>query len=146
MSDLPVPPPPPDASPSGMVKHPANFGLRLVAHLIDAVILFLITRISFDLVSIVSFTLASIAGVVVLFWYWAEFEGARGQTLGKKAVKIRTVGRGTLEPIGWWLALGRFVGKFISGFVFLIGYLWMLWDDDQQTWHDKMVNSEVVMA
>ena len=84
--------------------------------------------------------------LALLLWYWIEIEGVSGQTLGKKGVKIRVVRKGTLEPIGRRLALGRFVGKYISAFVFLIGYLWMLWADDQQTWHDKMVNSEVVMA
>jgi len=28
----------------------------------------------------------------------------------------------------------------------LIGYLWMLWDDEKQTWHDKVVGSVVVPA
>jgi uncharacterized RDD family membrane protein YckC len=32
----------------------------------------------------------------------------------------------------------------VSGYVCLLGYLWMLWDDKKQTWHDKMVGSNVV--
>jgi len=32
----------------------------------------------------------------------------------------------------------------ISGQIFYLGYLWMLWDDKQQTWHDKVVGSIVV--
>jgi len=27
-----------------------------------------------------------------------------------------------------------------------LGYFWMLWDDDNQTWHDKVVRSRVVRA
>ncbi|MFM8387932.1 MAG: RDD family protein, partial [Actinomycetota bacterium] len=27
--------------------------------------------------------------------------------------------------------------------MFLLGYLWMLWDSEKQTWHDKMVSSVV---
>ncbi len=34
----------------------------------------------------------------------------------------------------------------MSNQVFSLGYLWMLWDDDKQTWHDKMVRSIVVKA
>jgi uncharacterized RDD family membrane protein YckC len=26
----------------------------------------------------------------------------------------------------------------------LLGYLWMLWDKERQTWHDKFANSVVV--
>jgi hypothetical protein len=25
-----------------------------------------------------------------------------------------------------------------------LGYLWMLWDDQKQTWHDKIVDSAVI--
>jgi uncharacterized RDD family membrane protein YckC len=28
--------------------------------------------------------------------------------------------------------------------VFLLGYLWMLWDSEKQTWHDKAANAVVV--
>jgi hypothetical protein len=31
-----------------------------------------------------------------------------------------------------------------SSAIFYLGYLWMLWDDKKQTWHDKVVNSVVV--
>jgi uncharacterized RDD family membrane protein YckC len=31
-----------------------------------------------------------------------------------------------------------------SHFVFLLGYSWMLWDSEKQTWHDKAANSVVV--
>jgi hypothetical protein len=30
--------------------------------------------------------------------------------------------------------------------VCLLGYLWALWDERKQTWHDKVVNSIVVRA
>ena len=30
--------------------------------------------------------------------------------------------------------------------IFYLGYLWMLWDDKKQTWHDKVVGSSVVRA
>ena len=32
----------------------------------------------------------------------------------------------------------------ILGVVFLLGYLWMLWDRERQTWHDKFANAVVV--
>jgi uncharacterized RDD family membrane protein YckC len=28
--------------------------------------------------------------------------------------------------------------------IFYLGYLWMLWDPQQQTWHDKLVGTTVV--
>ncbi len=32
----------------------------------------------------------------------------------------------------------------MSAIVLLLGYLWMLWDKENQTWHDKMATSVVV--
>jgi uncharacterized RDD family membrane protein YckC len=32
----------------------------------------------------------------------------------------------------------------VSAIVFLLGYLWMLWDPEKQTWHDKAAGSVVV--
>ena len=34
--------------------------------------------------------------------------------------------------------------RIVSGFVCLLGYLWMLWDRERQTWHDKVANTVVV--
>lgn len=39
--------------------------------------------------------------------------------------------------------VGRPVG-IVSGAVIFIGYLWMLWDREKQTWFDKASNSVVV--
>jgi uncharacterized RDD family membrane protein YckC len=33
----------------------------------------------------------------------------------------------------------------MSGNFCFLGYLWMLWDDKNQTWHDKVVNSVVIV-
>ncbi|MEA2137785.1 MAG: hypothetical protein QOG56_935, partial [Solirubrobacteraceae bacterium] len=38
----------------------------------------------------------------------------------------------------------RYIGRYPSFFVFLIGYLRMLWHADRQTWHDKMAGAVVV--
>jgi uncharacterized RDD family membrane protein YckC len=34
----------------------------------------------------------------------------------------------------------------VSAVVFLLGYLWMIWDSEKQTWHDKVAGSVVVPA
>jgi uncharacterized RDD family membrane protein YckC len=47
-------------------------------------------------------------------------------------------------PIGYGRAFVRWIGRFVSVIVFLLGYLWMLWDTERQTWHDKFANAVVV--
>lgn len=76
--------------------------------------------------------------------YFAKMEGGSGQTLGKRALGIRVVDARTGGPIGTGRGVGRYFARVLSQFVCLLGYLWMLWDPEKQTWHDKMVNSYVV--
>jgi uncharacterized RDD family membrane protein YckC len=70
--------------------------------------------------------------------------GRRGQTLGKHAFSIRVVDLDSATPIGYGRAFIRFLGHFVSGFVFYLGYLWMLWDPERQCWHDKFAHDVVV--
>jgi uncharacterized RDD family membrane protein YckC len=40
--------------------------------------------------------------------------------------------------------VGRYFGRILSGIACFLGYLWMLWDPEKQTWHDKLTNTVVV--
>lgn len=55
------------------------------------------------------------------------------------------VNRQTLQPVGFWTMLIReTLGKFLSGLILSLGYLWILFDDNKQGWHDKLVDTLVV--
>ena len=47
-------------------------------------------------------------------------------------------------PIGYGRAFIRYIGRILSAIPLLLGFLWMLWDKEKQTWHDKFANSVVV--
>jgi uncharacterized RDD family membrane protein YckC len=86
---------------------------------------------------------ASIA--VVSLVYYAYFEGgASGQTPGKRVARIRVMDLDTGAPLGFGRAAVRHMARGISGALLTIGYLWMLWDAERQTWHDKLSDSVVV--
>jgi uncharacterized RDD family membrane protein YckC len=86
-----------------------------------------------------------VIGVFLAYYLQARAMGKTGQTIGAKAVGIKVVHERTGQPIGFWPAVGRIVFRsFISGFIFALGYLWMLWDDKNQTWHDKVAGSIVI--
>lgn len=69
-----------------------------------------------------------------------------GQTIGKRIVGIRVVNLQN-GPITAGQAWGRYLFKaFVSGPILYLGYLWALWDTNQQTWHDKVANTVVVRA
>jgi uncharacterized RDD family membrane protein YckC len=86
-----------------------------------------------------------VAALLIVFVLYVKALGKTGQTWGRKIVGVSVVGEMTGEPLGFGKALGRvlFAGM-ISGQIFYLGYFWMLWDDKQQTWHDKVVGSIVV--
>jgi uncharacterized RDD family membrane protein YckC len=89
-----------------------------------------------------AFALGFVASLAIGVLYFGVGDG-RGQTLGKRIAGIAVVDATSGAPIGTGRGIGRFLGRYLSSFLYL-GYLWMLWDDDSQTWHDKLVNSIVV--
>jgi uncharacterized RDD family membrane protein YckC len=89
--------------------------------------------------------LAYLIGIVGGIAYEVYFIGGpTGQTLGKKAMGIRVIDYSTGGPLGYGRAFLRLIGRYVSGMVCYLGYLWMLWDDEKQCWHDKMANDVVV--
>jgi len=88
-----------------------------------------------------------VIGVLFVAFLYVRAMGKTGQTWGCRIVGIKVIDQRTAAPIGFGRALGRSLfASFISANVFYLGYLWMLWDDDKQTWQDKVVNSVVVRS
>ena len=66
-----------------------------------------------------------------------------GQTLGKIVLGMRVVKKNG-KRIGWLdAALRNVLGYNLSG-LFLLGYLWALFDREKQSWHDKLAGTLVV--
>jgi len=87
-----------------------------------------------------------VIGLIVVAVLYIRALGRTGQTWGRKMAGVRVVGRETGQPLGTGKALVRtIVAGIVSGNC-ILGYLWMLWDKDKQTWHDKIVSSVVVKA
>jgi uncharacterized RDD family membrane protein YckC len=151
----------------------ANFGKRLLAALVDAAILTAIIAIPVALggVAIVNSVgtndngdvntvtnggllalgiAATLIGIVSILLYEPLLTARKGihngQTVGRQAIGIRIT---NLQggPISTGQAWGRFLfASFISKNVFYLGYLWMLWDGQKQTWHDKVASTFVLDA
>lgn len=67
-----------------------------------------------------------------------------GKTLGGMVLGIRVVPADGGGSVSIGKALIRTVVAYISGLVLVLGYLWMLWDSNKQTWHDKAAGTYVV--
>lgn len=120
----------------------AGFWRRLAASLLDGILLGVITGILFALVDE---NAANGVGTLLSVAYFTYFEGAAaGQTLGKRALGIRVIDLKAGGSIGYPRAFVRWLGRIVSALPLLLGYLWMLWDKEKQTWHDKFANAVVV--
>lgn len=130
-----------DIGPSGPR---AGFWRRVAAALVDAVLLgALNTMVRLRTTD----RAALVASILIGMAYYGFFEGGpSGQTIGKKLAGIRVVRSADGQPLGWSIAWLRHLCSNLSGMAFGLGYLWMLWDRERQTWHDRLSSTVVVPA
>lgn len=87
----------------------------------------------------------AVAGLLIVAILYLRALAKTGQTWGRRLVGVKVVNANTGEPPGWGKAIGRqLFEQIISGSIFYLGYLWMLWDKNKQTWHDKVAGTIVV--
>ncbi|MBI5624328.1 MAG: RDD family protein [Elusimicrobia bacterium] len=121
----------------------ADFGTRAAALIIDGVLL----SVASFLIGMIPL-LGLIIGIVLPWAYcaycWTQDTpfGVRGQTLGKKVMKIKVVmddGSGLTMP----QALMRCLGYFVTGLTFWLGSLLAL-REDRKALHDLIAGTQVV--
>jgi uncharacterized RDD family membrane protein YckC len=120
----------------------AGFWIRFGAAFVDGVI-FAIVNVVLSL-AIDDDAAGLIAFVLGLAYYIVLEGGTTGQTIGKRLVGIRVVSAANGGPLGYGSATVRYFGRILSSIPILLGYFWMLWDGEKQTWHDKLAGSYVV--
>ena len=133
------------------------FGLRLLAFFVDTIILGLafglFARITTELGASgvptfafggASLWIANILGWVIRGLYYGIMYSMWGASLGKMLVGLRVI---TVEGDNcsfWRAVLRELLGKLISVCFCFAGFLWMLWDSDQQALHDWIAGTYVV--
>ena len=75
---------------------------------------------------------------------WALVLFARGTTPGKHLLGMRVVKEDGRHAGFLTMLFREWIGKWISGVVFGLGFLWILFDRDNQGWHDKIASTYVV--
>ncbi len=132
-------PPPGATGPSGPR---AGFGTRFAGALIDGIIL---AVVNFVLRAITGAAIGGILDFVVDAAYVIYFvQTASGQTIGMRVMSIRAIDATTGGRVDAGKSVVRYVVDIVSGLACLVGYLWMLWDPEKQTWHDKASGTYVV--
>jgi uncharacterized RDD family membrane protein YckC len=125
----------------------ASVGARFVALIIDSIILLIVSVFTglCVLTLIPSDSFATAFGLALNIgynWYFIARRG--GQTPGKSAMGIQVI-KADGSAITDTDALIRAVGSYVSSIVLLLGYVWAFFDANNQTWHDKMANTYVVI-
>jgi uncharacterized RDD family membrane protein YckC len=130
-----------------------GFWLRVVAALIDTVLLLLICVPIVTLVYgeeywtspemlagpadfLINWVLPAVA--VLLFWIY------RQATPGKMAVGARIVDARTGERPSTGQLIGRYFAYYVSMLPLFLGLFWVGWDRRKQGFHDKLANTVVV--
>lgn len=152
-------PPMPGVYPNPMDAVPkATFWMRAVATLVDAAIVFGLQMILGGLLALAGTVTvvgsdggaAETAFIVhffsylISFTYYIFFTGYCGQTPGKMVLRIKVV-RQDGSPISYGRAAFREVpAKFLSGIIFGIGYLMVIFDDQKRALHDRLSDTYVI--
>jgi len=118
---------------------------RLIARLVDGVILFIVFSIFLGAVN-------EFVGLVVVAAYEIVFVALRGQTPGKMLLRIKVVRASNGYLPGWapaairWAipTMGLVLGWWLAGLPGLLVYASLLWNKRKQGWHDMAGKTLVV--
>ena len=132
----------------------ASFGQRLLGRILDSLNSFvaylgvlmltaLVMTVSGAEEGSTTATVVTLVGAGVVIGLQVMWEGNGGSPF-RRGIGVLIVDQNTFQPIGPWRAVVRILVANFSLLFFGLGFLWMLWDKNSQTWHDKAAGSVVV--
>lgn len=128
------------------VKRLGAFVLDLFAPVLAWFLVFSAVGVGMATGSDAALGVSGLLSLALFFGYvvWSLLLFSRGETPGKHLLGIRVI-REDGQSAGFLTMLVReWVGKWISGLIFSLGFLWILLDRDKQGWHDKLMSTYVV--
>ena len=156
-----MPPPPPAPYGGGYAPQPfaapaGNYGgfwIRVVAYIIDAIILGVIGGV-IDVIFHVnlsdpnsgSYQAANGVNFLISAGYFIGFWTAWSASPGQRLLKLRVVDANTTQPVTVGKAVLRYIGLVISFFVCFIGVIWVAFDARKQGWMDKIAGTVVLQG
>jgi uncharacterized RDD family membrane protein YckC len=155
----PQAPPPPSGSPYGTpawatgvaVGRPAGFWIRVVAYIIDAVIVgvfnfvwtFIVTLAAGGSITGFPAFLVFLIEFLVGIGYFAYLWSSRGQTIGMMATGLR-VTRSDGSPLTLGRGIGRALALYLSFLILFIGVIMVAFTQRKQGLHDMIADTVVV--
>ncbi|MEY3775129.1 MAG: hypothetical protein RLZZ129_1909 [Verrucomicrobiota bacterium] len=132
-SEAAVMPPPIPAPVAAALLPRAGFWIRIAASAIDAVLIGMLA----SFVNLSGAFPLLFAAYCVLLW------SLKGTTVGGIVCNLRVV-RLDDRPVDWTIGIVRALGGFLSLFVAGLGFIWVAFDPERQSWHDKIAGTTIV--
>ncbi|WP_412540943.1 RDD family protein [Longispora sp. K20-0274] len=121
----------------------AHWVLRAAAYLIDVGLVLVVVFVAARLHQQVAGGIVALVLVAANRWY---LSGRTGQTVGRRLLRIRLLSVESGEPIGPWWALLRDVAHVLDTVSLLAGWFFPIWDDQRQTFADKLIGTHVTVV
>jgi uncharacterized RDD family membrane protein YckC/cytoskeletal protein CcmA (bactofilin family) len=112
------------------------FWPRLAAALIDIMVVGFINLMTFGAANSFWFFMAAYH---IGMWTW------KGTTLGGTVLGLRVI-RVDGRPLDWQTSVVRALGSLVSLIPLFLGFIWVIWDDQFQSWHDRIAGTTIVKA
>lgn len=114
--------------------------------IIDGAILGLVLSLLSGILALVGVSPLQGFGLAIpLIYHWYFWTRRDGQTPGKSALRIRVISDDG-SKISVSSALIRVICYHVSALLFGLGFIWAIFDANNQTWHDKLAGAYVVRA
>jgi uncharacterized RDD family membrane protein YckC len=139
------------ASPNIQNEPKATFGIRLIAHIFDAVMVMLVS-FPFAIVSTIveengsssGADAITLLGIIVCLGVYSWWIGNQGGSPLRRTIGVLVLDERTGAFIGTKRGVKWVLMSQVSGIVLFLGYFAMLWHPNKQTWHDRVANAVVV--
>lgn len=125
--------PPPLAAIAAAALPRAGFWIRIAASVIDAVLVGIVTAVTHTGGALP----AIFAAYCIVMW------AMKGTTIGGIICGLKVV-RLDDRKVDWLVAVVRGLAGFLSLAVAGLGFLWAAFDDQKQSWHDKIAGTTIV--
>ena len=138
----------------GAFEHgaPGGFWVRVVAAIIDSIVVFALSLPIYPLLGVeiatlissdASFSVADLVSLTLSFLYSPVLISLWSTTIGKRALNLYVV-RSDGGRCSFWRALGRTFASILSAIPFGIGYLMVAFREDKRALHDLIADTAVI--
>jgi uncharacterized RDD family membrane protein YckC len=134
------------AAPAAVTGAKAGFWIRVVAFIIDSILIFVVNAIIAAILSSTSTGrsgIQTLLGIIYFTYFWSASSPWPGQTVGDKLLNLRVI-RTDGSDLTIVQAFIRYVGLVVSFLVIFIGVIWVAFDPNKQGWADKIAGTYVV--